>query len=239
MNVILAVDPKGDVTRISLEARIALQHGETTSCARLNRQAAEMIESAVSGLKRPSERDHARFLAATHYYEGGHYERAAEVCEKIRESRLPARYRQLYRPFLKQVTERSAPGYAARYRDRIDNAFRRAVKEGDHSAAQEVIDILKDHQFLLPQDQMAYVRARCIETLGQRPIASSFYRAAWQFNPEEPNYLSSYLDSLCKEGKHVEARAIVEAELANHPGVRSSVNAMHVINAILAMTPST
>src|SRR5262249_2319198 len=126
-----------------------------------------------------------------------------------------------------------APGYAARYRDRIGNAFRQAVNEGDRSAAQKAIDILKDHQFLLPQDQMAYVRARCCEVLGEQRTASLFYREAWRFNPEDPNYLSSYLESLCQEGRHAEARAIVEEEITNHPGVQSSVNAMHVINAIL------
>jgi hypothetical protein len=225
MNVLLAIDPKGDVTRIGLEARIALQNGDTANCARLSHQAAELIESVISDLKRPSERDLARFMAATHCYNGGHYEKAVKVCETIRVNRLPARYRHLYPPFLKQVKERSAPGYATRYRDRIDNAFGRAVKEGDRSAAQEVIEILKDHQFLLPQDRMAYVRARCCEVLGEQRTASIFYRDAWRFNPEEPDYLSSYLGSLCKEGRHAEARAIIEEELANHPGVPSSIKA--------------
>jgi tetratricopeptide (TPR) repeat protein len=226
MTVLEAVGQQGEVTLMASKAQIALQSGDTASCAHLYHQAAEMIESAVSSLKKPSERDLAQFLVATHYYLGGHYEKAAQVCEKIRVNRLPARYRHLYPPFLKDVKERSAPGYAARYRDRIDNAFGRAVKEGDRSAAQEVIEILKDHQFLLPRDRMAYVRARCCEVLGEQRTASSFYRAAWQFNPEEPNYLSSYLDSLCKEGKHAEARAIVEEDLANHPGVQSSIQAM-------------
>jgi hypothetical protein len=216
--VLEAVGQQGEVTRIGMEASIALQNGDTANCGRLYHQAAEMIESAVSSLKRPSERDLARFLAATHYYLGGHYEKAARVCEEIRTSRLPASHRHLYPPFLKQVKERSAPGYAARYRNRIDKALRQAVNEGDRSAAQKVIDILKDHQFLLPQDRMAYVRARCVEILGRQRVASSFYCEAWRFNPEEPNYLSSYLDSLCKEGRHAEARAIVEEEIANHPG---------------------
>jgi tetratricopeptide (TPR) repeat protein len=233
MNVLLAVDPMGEVTRLGFEARIALQNGDTASCARHYRQAAEMIGSAVSGLKRPSERDLARFLAATHYYHGGQYEEAAKVCEEIRESRLPARSRHLYPPFLEQVKERSAPGYAARYRDRIDGAFGRAVKAGDRSAAQEVIEILKDHQYLIPQDQMAYVRARCLEILGRQRAASLFYRASWRFNPDEPNHLSHYLDSLCKEGRHAEARAIVEEEVATHPGLQSSVNALHVMYASL------
>jgi tetratricopeptide (TPR) repeat protein len=185
-----------------------------------------MLESIIADLKKPSERDFARFVAATHYYHGGHYEEAARVCEEIRVNRLPSRYRHRYPPFLKQVKERSAPSDAARYRDRIDKAFRRAVNEDDRSAAQKAIDILKDHQFLLPQDQMSYIRARCCEVLGRQRTASLFYREAWQFNPEDPKYLSSYLESLRKEGRHAEARAIIEEELANRPGVPSSIKAM-------------
>ena len=226
MTVLDAIDQQGEVTRIGIEARIALQNGDTASCARLYHQAAEIIESAIVDLKKPSERDFARFVAATHYYLGGHYEKAAKVCEKIRESRLPASHRHLYPPFLKHVTARSASGYAARYRDRIDKAFRRAVNEDDRSVAQKAIDILKDHQFLLPQDQMAYIRARCCEVLGEQRTASLFYREAWQFNPEGPNYLTSYLESLCKAGRHAEAQAIIEGERTNHPGVLSSIKAM-------------
>ena len=56
MTVLDAVGRQGEVTRIGIAARIALQDGDTASCGRLYHQAAEMIESAVSTLKRPSER---------------------------------------------------------------------------------------------------------------------------------------------------------------------------------------
>jgi tetratricopeptide (TPR) repeat protein len=233
MNVLDAVDPKGEVTHLALQAQIALEAGDTANSGRLFQQAAEMLEAAVARLVRPSEKDLACFLAATHYYKGGHYELADRLCGRIRESRLPARVRHLYPPFLEHVTERTAPGYAARYRDRISKAYRRIITRADQSAAQKLIDILIDHPYLLPQDQMAYVRAQCAEVLGLQRAASSFYREAWQFNPENPNYLSCFLDSLGKEGRHEEAWAIVQQELVYHPGVQSSVNAMHVINANL------
>jgi tetratricopeptide (TPR) repeat protein len=90
-----------------------------------------------------------------------------------------------------------------------------------------------DHPYLLRQDQMASVRGRCAELLGRQRAASLFYRDAWRFDPENPNYLSFYLDSLCREGRDEEAWGIVQEELASHPGAPSSVNAMHVINALL------
>ncbi len=48
-----------------------------------------MMESAVAGLKKASERDLARFLVASHYYYGGHYDQAARVCKTIQEKRTP------------------------------------------------------------------------------------------------------------------------------------------------------
>ena len=77
LTVLDAVDKQGEVTRIALEAQIALEAGDTLRAQSLFHQAAEMMESAVTGLKKASERDLARFLVATHYYLGGHYDRAA------------------------------------------------------------------------------------------------------------------------------------------------------------------
>jgi tetratricopeptide (TPR) repeat protein len=228
MTVLEAVDQHGEVTRVALEAQIALEAGDTPRASTLYQQAAEMIESAISDLKKPSERDLARFLAATHYYHGGHYEKAAKVCEKIREDRLPSGVRHLYPSFLKLVRERSAPDYAARYRESVKESYRRATEQDDGSAARKVIEILMDHSYLFPPQVMAHLRAKCCEILGERRAASLFYRDAWRFDPDNPNSLPLYLDSLCKEGRHAEAWGIVEDELVNHPGARSSVYAILV-----------
>ena len=233
MTVFEAVGKQGEVTRIASEGQIAVQAGDTPRARPLFQQAAEMMESAVGDLKKPSERDLARFLVATHYYLGGHYDQAAKVCERIQEKRLPSRVRHLYPPFLKDVQERSAPDYADRYGEILFSQNEHVRNEGDPSAAQKVIEILMEHPYLIPHDQMANLRANCAVVLGRQRAASLFFRDAWRFDPENPSYLYSYLDSLCKEGRHAEAWAIVEEDLANHPGARSSINAMYVINAIL------
>ena len=103
MNVLDVIDEKGEVTASPLEAQIALEDGDTIRSAQLFKQAGEMLESSVARLTKPSERDLARFLAATHYYKGGAYHEAARVCDRIQERRLPARVRHLYPPFLKDV----------------------------------------------------------------------------------------------------------------------------------------
>jgi tetratricopeptide (TPR) repeat protein len=233
LTVLEAVDRQGEVTRIALQANIALEAGDTPRARSLFQQAAEIMESGVAGLKKSSERDLARFLVATHYYKGGHYDRAAKVCERIQEKRLPSRARHIYPPFLKTVRERSAPDYAEQCARILFGQKERVKKERDSSAAQKVIEILIENPYLLPHDQMANLRAKCAEVLGRQRAATLFFRDAWRFNPEDPTYLSSYLDSLCKEGKHAEAWAIIEEDLANCPGARSSINAMYVINAIL------
>jgi hypothetical protein len=126
------------------------------------------------------------------------------------------------------VRERSAADYADRYGEILLGQRERVGKEGDPSAAQKVIEILMEHPYLLHHDQMAYLRAKCVEVLGRQRAASLFYRNAWRFNRENPHYLMFYLNSLCKEGKHAEAWAIVDEELVNHPSVRTSINAIFV-----------
>ncbi len=233
MNVLEEIDQKGEVTSIALEAQAALQDGDTDRSARLFRKAGEMLEASVAGLAKPSERDLARFLAATHYYKGGAYPEAARLGDRIPPRRLPSRVRHLYPPFLKDVRERSAPGYLNKYRSALDEHFRRAMRDGDLTSAQKAIDLLKDHPYLIRPIVMAYVRARCCEVLGKRRAATLFYRRVWQLDPDHPVYPLAYLDSLCKEGKHAEAQAIVEQEQGEHPGARWSIYAMSVINAIL------
>jgi tetratricopeptide (TPR) repeat protein len=232
VNVLEALDTKGEVTRVSGEAQIALEAGDTPLSTRLFVQAGKMLESAVARLSKASERDLARFLAATHYYKGGAYQEAARVCARIQAGRLPSRVRHLYPPFLKDVKERSAPDYTRRYTAMVADFYQRVTKDGDPTAAQGVIDLLIAHPYLFPRDRMAYMRARCCDILGHRRAATLFFRDAWRFDPDSPLYALAYLDSLCKEGRYAEAWAVVEERLEKHPGALSSIYAMSVINAI-------
>jgi tetratricopeptide (TPR) repeat protein len=232
VNVLEAIDTGGEVTRVSGEAQIALEAGDTPLSSRLFLQAGKMLESAVARLSKASERDLARFLAATHYYKGGVYQEAARVCGRIQGGRLPSRVRHLYPPFLKDVKERSAPDYTRRYAATVAELYQRVTRDGDRDAAQKVIDLLIAHPYVVPHDRMAHFRARCCDVLGFRRATTLFYRDAWRFNPDRPYALPPYLDSLCKEGRYAEAWKIVEGELADHPGARSSACAMLVINAI-------
>jgi hypothetical protein len=233
VNVFEAVDKRGEVTRVSGEAQIALEAGDTPRSTQLFVQAGEMLESAVPRLAKASERDLARFLAATHFYKGGAYQEAARVCGRIQAGRLPSRVRHLYPPFLKDVKERSAPDYTRRHAAIVADLYQRVTRDGDLAAAQGVIDLLIAHPYLFPRDRMAYMRARCCDVLGHRRATTLFFRDAWTFNPDNPLYSLAYLDSLCKEGKHAEAWAVVEERLEKHPGALSSIYAMSVINAIL------
>jgi hypothetical protein len=229
MNVLDTIDEKGEVTRVALDAQIALEAGDTISSARLFGQAGEMLESSVARLAKPSERDLARFLAATHYFKSGAYHEAARVCDRIQERRLPSRVRHLYPPFLKDVRERSAPDYAVRHARMLTDYYRR-VREGDRDAAQKAIDLLIAHPYLLPRERMAHLRARCCQLLGLGRAATLFYRDAWRFDPDDPYSLVPYLDSLCKEGRYAEAWKIVENRLANDRSVQSSIYAILVVH---------
>jgi tetratricopeptide (TPR) repeat protein len=228
MNALEAIDKKGEVTRIASEAQIALEAGDTARAGHLFRQAAKMLEASVLGQRRASERDLVRFLAATHYYKGGAYDEAAKLCRKIQERLLPTYVRGLYPPFLKDVKERSAPDYVAKTRNIFLSFYQGVVTMDDTSACRRVLVLLVDHPFLFPQDLMAFVRAKCCEALGRRRAASLFYRDAWRFGGDNSDFLFLYLASLCIEERHPEAWAIVEDQLANHPSVRSLINAILV-----------
>jgi tetratricopeptide (TPR) repeat protein len=230
MNALDAIDKEGEVTRIASEAQIALEAGDTERAGNLFKQAAKMLESSASGQRRASERDLARFLAATHYYKGGAYHEAAKLCRKIQERLLPTYVRALYPPFLKDVKERSAPDYAKKTSGLIVDSYRNMTKTGDASAGRRVLELLIDHPFLFPQAGTAFLRARCCEMLGRRRAASLFFRDAWRFGGDNPHYLLRYLDSLCEEGRHAEAWAVTEDQLANQPGARSSISAIFVRN---------
>jgi tetratricopeptide (TPR) repeat protein len=228
MNALEAIDKEGEVTRVASEAQIALEAGDTARAGHLFKQAAKMLESSVSGQRRASERDLARFLAATHYYKGGAYDEAAKLCRKIQERLLPTYVRALYPPFLKDVKERSAPDYAEKTRSMVLNSYRSVIKTSDVSFCRRSLELLADHPFLFPQDRMASMRAWCCKSLGRRRAASLFYRDAWRFGGDNSHYLSLYLVSLCEEEKHLDAWRIVEDQLAINPGVRSSINAIMV-----------
>ena len=231
MSILEEIDQKGEVTNIALEAQAALQDGDTERSARLFRKAGEMLEASVAGLARPSERDLARFLAATHYYKGGAYPEAARLCIRIQPGRLPSRVRHLYPPFLKDVGERSDPGYRDNHDHILQKIFLRAINGGDIKSAQKVIDLLKEHPYILPPTHMAFVRARCCELLGKQRAATLFYQRAWQFDPDNGFYPYAYLNSLCKQGKHAEAWKIVEEQLDKNPGARWSFYALSVTHA--------
>ncbi len=170
MNVLNVIDREGEVTNVAAEAQIALQTGDTARSAQLFRQAGEMLESSVARLTKPSERSLARFLAATHYYKGGAYQEATRVCDRIRERRLPSRVRHLYPPFLKDVEERSAPDYPAKY---ARESWRTTIGEPGTAtvkAAQKVIDLLIAHPYLsFLADRMAYMEGAMLRcTRGDR-----------------------------------------------------------------------
>jgi tetratricopeptide (TPR) repeat protein len=233
MNVLDTIDEKGAVTGVALEAQIALEAGDTIRSAQLFKQAGEMLESSVARLAKPSERDLARFLAATHYFKGGAYNEAARICDRIHTRRLPARVRHLYPPFLKDVRERSAPIYTTKYEMIIKDYYRR-VRDGDRDAAQKAIDLLIAHPYLLPRERMAHWRARCCNVLGLSRSATLFYRDAWLFDPDDLYSLVPYLDSLCKEERYAEAWKVVEGQLANRPSVQSSIYAILVAHRQLS-----
>ena len=107
------------------------------------------------------------FLAATQYYLGGHYNQAAELCRKIEARLLPERVHDIYRNFLKDVRERSKPDYVERMCARIPYLW-------SHGEYQQIIDMLKDHHYVLPESDLALARGVCCAKKGDYLAAAVF-----------------------------------------------------------------
>lgn len=220
-----------EASQLGLLAEAALGQGDTARAQTLHQQAAERLAATIDDFQKPSERDLVRFLAATQYYKGGHYQEALKLCKKIKIDRLPRRVRDLYPPFLKNVQERSAVDYRSKMT---------AILKGHFAAGRcdKVLEMLQEHPYLVSPARMAYLRARSCAKLGDRKAATLFLSDAWRFEPNNANYLSFYLFNLSQEGRFAEAWQIVERQLSAGPRLQTFIDALMVRSSQVHATKS-
>jgi len=168
----IAADPNGTASRISAEAGVALIQGDTALAQQKHAEAGQILERRMKAVSRAREKHHLRFLAATQFYKGGHYQHASELAEKIDPKLLDERARELLPPFLKDVRERSSPGYLPRVRAKL-NALWKAEDWKD------VLVTLADHQFVLPPGGQAWLRGVCCRRLGNLKASALFLAQAF------------------------------------------------------------
>ena len=170
MNTIL-IDPKGNATLLAAEGSYAIGCGYTTVAAQKYAEAGKELERNLAAARKAPDRHLLRFLAASQYYHGGHYQRAFNLSKHIEARFLSPGTRELLPKFLKDVQERSSPNYKERMRKSLSQLW--FAKENE-----KVLNVLKDHQFIYEQEMLAFIRAVICEELGQWKAAAVFYLMA-------------------------------------------------------------
>lgn len=178
MTDVTLIDTDSSISKFASEARLALSDGQTALAAEKYLQAAKRLKAASEAAINSKTKHLCRFLAASHFYYGGHYDKAFRLARRVEVRLLAVDVRSLFEPFLRDVEYRSNPKYAEEIRSQID-ALRRAAK------AAEVIEMLKSHPYVLQEADLAFIRAIMCEQLGHYKAAALFYAFAFRLKPNE------------------------------------------------------
>lgn len=196
MNATL-IDRKGTATRLAAEGSYAIGCGYTTLAAQKYAEAGQELERNLAAARKAPDRHLLRFLAATQYYLGGHYQRAFNLSKYIEARFLSPGTRELLPKFLKDVQERSSPNYKERIRKALSQLW--LAKE-----FQKVLDVLKEHQFVYGQGTLAFLRAVICEELEQWKAAAVFYAMAIPDVPDGSDFMLMAVGRVL--GMHSEGR---------------------------------
>lgn len=208
-------------SRIAIQAQGALTEGDTSRAQSLFREAAHDLERQISAARKQSEKDMLRFLAASQYYYGGLYTDAQRLCRRVQVSLLPTDVRPIFSKFVRDVNERSDPGY----REQIREALLRLVQKSDPQA---ILDLLQAHPYTLSPGDLALIRASSCEQLKDYRAAALFSADVIRYAPESPELLFPALALpivLTNEGKLGEAWEYVTYQLQVVPHALTSINA--------------
>lgn len=197
------------------EGQAALGVGDTALARKKYGEAGAILERDMKAHHGGSEKQLLRFLAATQYYKGGEYQKAQELATKIDARALPKNVRGLLPQFLKDVKERSSPGYAMSIRRTVHALW----LEGK---SREAIVCLQNHPHIFDPAGLAFMRAVLCARLGDYRAATLFFRSVIQLAPTETETIfmtAAHPLGLISQGRILEAWECVQQqlELLPHP----------------------
>ena len=131
------------------------------------------IEKSIANVRKQSEKHFLRFLAASQYYHGGHYEKALALGRKIEARFLSGSACLLFPQFMKDATARAKPDYVTKTRRTVARLWMR----GEYQA---IIETFQQHPYVLPAPELAATRALCCEQLKDYRTAALFFGDAWR-----------------------------------------------------------
>jgi hypothetical protein len=195
------VDPEARSTHAAAEGYRALVMGDTVLARQKYTEAGEILERASKKELPAADKHLLRFLAASQYYHGGDYRRAAALSARINPGHLRPGHRPTLDQFRKDVEERASPDYALRIRKAVFQC--RVQKRFD-----DAIRLLQDHPYLLDRPSLAWIRADLCLRSGRIKAAVLFSADAVRYSNFHPTPVflragaATFLKAL---GKPVEA----------------------------------
>jgi tetratricopeptide (TPR) repeat protein len=172
------VDKDGSATRTSAEGEMALATGDTALAREKFAAAGEILLRNMGAVYKAADKHLLRFLAATQFYKGGHYQRALDLSEKIQARLLPKNVRDLLPPFLRDVKHRSSSGYVVGIRQRL-------IQLWEGKRPNEILVLLQDHPYVFRPAALAYFRAVACEDIGDFRAAALFFADAIRGAPSD------------------------------------------------------
>jgi tetratricopeptide (TPR) repeat protein len=166
-----ATDQTDPATLAAAEGQAALGRGETATARAKFVEAGEILLKEIGGTRSQADKSTLRFLAATQFYKGGEYGRAQELARKVDAPLLPAKTRDLFPKFQRDVSTRSSQDYRTRMRGKFVNLW----QEGKY---RQVLDLLKDHPYVYDPGPLTFLRAVLCEDLGLWKAAAGFHAKA-------------------------------------------------------------
>ncbi|AMV29082.1 Tetratricopeptide repeat protein [Gemmata sp. SH-PL17] len=203
-------------TLAAAEGQAALGVGDTALARQKFAEAGAILERDMKAHRGGGEKQFLRFLAATQYYKSGHYQKAQELASKIEARVLPQNVRGLLPQFLKDVKERTSPGYGAGVQQTL-------LRQQQERRPNDLLRTLQDHPYVLKPGVMAFLRATACETIGDFRAAALFFRTAQKYSPDDrlALYLATTTVPVYLATHHYEAEAQKytqhQVELLPHP----------------------
>ncbi len=157
----------GQATQWSAEAENARMRGNMKEASILHAKAGELLEIEAAKTSNPTDQATICFLAATQFYLGGHYTKAARSIRKIKVARLPDNVRMLHTRFERDIRERATPAYKQMILDRI-------LRYRENGEYQQILDLLKEHYYVVEDWRLAFFRAQCCQNLRDYKAAAIF-----------------------------------------------------------------
>ena len=207
------IDADGLSTIAAADAQAALAAGDMPCAREKYVEAGRRLEGDASRAQTEEDKHLALFLAATHYYKGGHYQKALDLGRWVHAGLLPLPMQPLLRKFLRDAQDRASPDYEMRIAAQAFDFW----QQKDHVA---ILELLQEHPYIVPSGGLAFLRAVCCESLGNYRAAAIFYADAVRMTPQDPGLVFTAAAvplTLAQQGKLQEAWEYSNYQLERMP----------------------